>query len=101
MTAYTTGPHASRVAAMVASNKELHESVKKPQSYILEDEEGNYYLVDEGTSYAERLRKFDSPTYTFYVDYGVGALPLVQSMVGSLQIPLFRLSLSLVVLRVE
>ena len=76
-------------AAMVASNKEMHESAKKPQSYILEDEEGNYYLVDDETSYAERLRKFDSPTYTFYVDYGVWTSPWYNPWWGSYRYPYF------------
>lgn len=85
-------------AKMVADFKEQQEIEQASytesdyDTYLAKDDDGNLYLINEyadGDSFEARLHKFDSPVYTFYVDYGPWYNPWYNPWWGSFRHPYY------------
>lgn len=62
----------------MVSDKAHNRELEPVNEYLAEDEKGNLYVVSEylnGETYESRLRKFDSPTYSFSVNFGIWGSP--------------------------
>lgn len=73
---YYRADRSSRVR--MVSDKVRNRELEPTKEYLAEDEEGNLYVVSEylnGETYESRLRKFDSPTYSFSINFGVWGNP--------------------------
>lgn len=83
-------PTSESRAEMIAANRELHNLEQEAEkSYIVADSDGNTYVLTDNESYENRLRKFDNPTYSFYIDYGNWYSPWYNPWWGSYRYPYY------------